>query len=135
MPQALIWLAVLATGSPSDVSPVDTATSSAVGYVLNYGILGLVVIGFVFKIIVPYWTVRQTRDEARADLIEENKRLIARAEHAERQQEEVMAVLQDRVTPILANFVAVSGSLVPVMQQLVALMPLLQQLLAQRRDP
>ncbi len=135
MPQALIWLAVLATGSPSDVSPVDGATSSAVGYVLNYGILGLVVIGFVFKIIVPYWTVRQTRDEARADLIEENKRLIARAEHAERQQEEVMAVLQDRVTPILANFVAVSGSLVPVMQQLVALMPLLQQMIAQRRDP
>jgi hypothetical protein len=46
----LPWLALLASADPT---PVDQATSSVIGYVFNYGILGIVTVAFAWLFYRP----------------------------------------------------------------------------------
>lgn len=110
---------ILAEGGPA-VTPVDAASGDLVAYVLNYGILGILVLAFTFKLIAPYWVLKAAREEGRADLIEENKRLIAEKEKAEAQRDDALKVAQDQLVPMLISFNATVGALLPLLQQVVA---------------
>jgi hypothetical protein len=95
-----LWLA-------GSLSPVSAATGDAVTYILGFGPLGIGVVLFVLRIIVPKSAV----DDARADLLKENERLIAERDEALK----AAAAL----VPLLTSFVATSQSLIPLLQDLV----------------
>lgn len=141
MPMALtlLMMAFPASG-PTDVSPVDTITSSVVGYWLSLGATGIISAVLFWLYIWPGKQAAKIRAEGRADVLEENQRLreqlaateargAAALAKAEDQRDEALSIAQERIVPLLANFVAVSGGLTPLLQQIVAMQPLLLQLL------
>jgi hypothetical protein len=79
------WLPflVITTGPTTSVTPVDQLTSSVVSYSLPYSVLGAVSLALAFRFLVPKGTVTQAGEEARADLLKENERLIAEKKQAE----------------------------------------------------
>ncbi len=113
------WPATLVAYAAS-VSPVDSATGSVVGYVLNYGILGVVALAFAFRFIVPRSAVDSAEARARADLVKENERLIAEKTHAEAQRDDALQVAQTQIVPLLVTFNATVSALLPLLQELVS---------------
>jgi hypothetical protein len=125
-----LWLAYLASGVPgtapwlmaSDVTPVGTATTDLTDYVLSYGILGIfVVVGAIllyrgWQIMSPA-RLTEVRDEARADLLKENERLLAERTALEAQLAEARTFERDQLVPLLGNFTAATSSLLPVLQE------------------
>jgi len=109
------WHALLAAAADPG-SPVD----SAVTYVLNYGILGVVALAFAFRFIVPRSAVDDARTQARADLSKENDRLIKEKAHAEEQRDDALRIAQDQVVPLLVSFNATVAALLPLLQELVS---------------
>lgn len=98
------------------VTPADSAAGNLVTYILGYGVLGIVAVAFAFRFIVPARSADKERDQARADLIEENRRLLARAEKAETQLAESQRAAQEQFIPLLGSFTAATQSLIPLLQ-------------------
>jgi hypothetical protein len=109
------WLVYVATS----VSPIGSATSSLVDYVLGYGVLGVAVVLFTLRIIVPRSAVDEAKAQARADLLDENRRLIEEKRRAEEQRDEALRVARDQMVPLLSQFTAATSSLMPILQELV----------------
>ena len=92
------WLALLASADPT---PVDQATSSVIGYVFNYGILGIVTVAFAWlfyrgwRLVPPdrETSIRDaTRADARADLLEERARVLAEKTRIEAERDEALRI-------------------------------------------
>jgi hypothetical protein len=113
------WLAVLAAHA-SSVTPVDAATGSLVGYILGFGPIGIIALAFAFRFIVPRSAVDEAKDQARADLVEENKRLITEKTHAEEKADEALRIAQVQIVPLLVQFNATIAALLPLLQELVS---------------
>ena len=88
-------------------------------YILGYGVLGIVALALVFRILVPAKALDKERGNAQADLIEENRRLLARAEKAEDQCDDALKIAQEQIAPLLTNFNATVSALLPLLQELV----------------
>lgn len=131
---ALTLLMLVLPGEGPAVSPVDTVTNTVVGYWLSFGAVAVVGAVLFWQYQWPGKARLRIRDEARADLAAENQRLREALAHAEHQRDEAMGIANEKLLPLLANFVAITGGMVPVLQQVVALQPLLLQLL-NRREP
>lgn len=132
MALTLLLMAFPAAGP--EVTPVDSITTTVVGYWLSLGATGIISAVLFWLYVWPGKQAGKIRDEARSDLAAENQHLREALAKAEVQRDEAMSIAQDRIVPLLANFVAVSGGLTPLLQQIVAMQPLLLQLL-NRRDP
>lgn len=132
MALTLLLMAFPAAGP--EVTPVDSITTTVVGYWLSLGATGIISAVLFWLYVWPGKQAAKIRDEARSDLAAENQHLREALAKAEVQRDEAMSIAQDRIVPLLANFVAVSGGLTPLLQQIVAMQPLLLQLL-NRRDP
>ena len=111
----MIGLAYLA----AEITPVDSATSSIIGYVLNYGVLGIVVIAFAFRFIVPRSAVEDAEARARADLIKEQERILHEKSKAEEQRDEALRIAQTQLVPLLGQFTSTTAALIPLLQELV----------------
>jgi hypothetical protein len=117
--QAAALLALWLSGPGTSVTPADSAASSIVGYWLSFGAIAVIAFALFFLYVWPGKLTARARDEARQDLLEENKRLLARAEHAEQQRDDMSKLMQDRIGPILASFTASATALIPLLQDLV----------------
>lgn len=120
----LPWYLSLALKTPA--APGGNAADSAVTYILNYGILGIVALALVFRWLVPRGAVEEAREQGRADVIAERDRAIARADKAEGRADKAEADLKDalkftaeRTAPMLEQFVSATGTLIPILQSLV----------------
>ena len=115
------WLASAFTQGPgSSVTPIDTATSDIISYILGYGVLGIAAVLFVLRIIVPRSAVDEAKDQARRDLVEENKRLITEKQHAEEGRDDALRIAQTQIVPLLVSFNATVAALLPLLQELVS---------------
>lgn len=116
----MTWLTLVLSGGPgSSVTPIGSATDSIVSYVLGFGPLGIVVLAFAFRFIVPRGAVEEARQEARTDLIAERDRLLEEKRDAEDQRDEALKVAREQVIPLLINFTSATQSLLPLLQGLI----------------
>ena len=104
----------------SSVSPVDAATGSVVGYILGFGPIGIIALAFAFRFIVPRSAVDEAKDQARRDLVEENKRLIEEKGKAEESRDDALRIAQTQIVPLLVTFNATVAALLPLLQELVS---------------
>lgn len=109
------WPLILAEA----VSPVGSATGDVVTYILGFGPLGIGVVLYTMRVIVPGKAVEDARQQARTDLLKENERIIAEKLKAEEQRDAAMKIAQEQLVPLLGSFVATSQSLIPLLQELV----------------
>lgn len=131
---ATILASVLAGGPPASVTPIDSGADSIVGYILSYGVLGVVFLALAWLMFKGWRLVPRdyeariradARTEARADLAAERDRVLAEKRQAEEQRDEALAFARDQLTPLLISFTSSTQ----------ALMPLLQNLVGQRDPP
>lgn len=125
----MLWLHYLATSVPGtapwlmatggNISPLSSVAGDVTTYVLGFGPLGIGVVLYTLRVIVPGKAVEEAREQARADLVEENKRLIAEKAEAERQRDEARKFATDNLVPLLGQFTAATSSLLPVLQELI----------------
>ena len=96
---------------------------------VNFGVLGLVVLSLLTGWL---WT------KPSVDRLEkERDRLIAERDKAEEQRDAMAQVLEDRLLPVVGDFISTTKTLLPILaqlQQLQQMMPLLQQLVQQGGD-
>lgn len=104
----------------ASVTPVDAATGSIVGYVLGFGPIGIIALAFAFRFIVPKSAVDEAKDQARRDLVEENKRLIEEKSKAEEARDDALKIAQTQIVPLLVTFNATVSALLPLLQELVS---------------
>ena len=108
----------------SSVTPVDNAASSIVGYVLSYGPLGIITLALAWlfykgwRLVSPS-TAAADRETAREDLIAERDRVIVEKQQAEDQRDEALTVARDQIGPMLSSFVAATGTLIPLLQEII----------------
>lgn len=91
---------------------------------VNFGVLGLVVLSLITGWI---WT-KPSVDK----LIEERDRAIREREKADAQRDAMAQVLQEKLLPVIGEFISATRALMPVLQQLQALqqmIPVLQELI------
>jgi hypothetical protein len=115
------WLSLLAFSATADVSPIGTAAGDIITYILGYGVLGVAAVLFALGYIVPRPVMTAAVDRSRADLVEENKRLIAEKAKAEEQRDAALKIAQEQIVPLATTFTAVAGNLLPVLQELVSM--------------
>ena len=115
----MIWLSLAAAATVTE-SPVGSAASAIIAQILGYGVVGCVALAFAFGWIKPASSIREVREQARADLKTELDRTIAEKQRAEEQRDEALRVARDQIVPILTSFTASAGSLIPLLQELVA---------------
>jgi hypothetical protein len=113
------WVAFFLSQAPGSVSPVDSATGSVVGYILGYGPIGVIALAFAFRFVVPRSAVDEAKDQARKDLVEENKRLIDEKSKAEESRDDALRIAQTQIVPLLVTFNATVAALLPLLQELV----------------
>lgn len=111
----MTWLHYLAVA----VTPADSVAGDLTSYILNFGVLGVVAIALAFRLLIPAKALDKERDLARADLIEENRRLLARAEKAEEQLAEAQKLATETTIPLIGQFTAATASLLPILQELI----------------
>ena len=91
---------------------------------VNFGVLGLVVASLITGFL---WTKPSVEK-----LIEERDRAIREREKADIQRDAMAQVLQDKLLPVVGDFITTTRALMPVLQQLQALqqmIPILQDLI------
>lgn len=116
----MTWLALVLSGGPgSSVTPIGSATDSIVSYVLGFGPLGIVVLAFAFRFIVPKGAVEEARKEARTDLLAERDRLLEEKRDAEDQRDEALKVAREQLAPLLTSFVSTTSALIPLLQEII----------------
>jgi hypothetical protein len=101
------------------VSPVGSVASDITTYILGFGPLGIGVVLYTLRVIVPGKAVEEAREQARADLVEENRRLIAEKTEAERQRDDAREFATQQLVPLLGQFTAATSSLLPILQELI----------------
>lgn len=79
---------------------------------INFGVTGVVIVALVFGWLWPRPGVEQLKEQARIDR--------ERAEKAEAQRDQAYEVAQDKILPLLNQFVGTMGTLIPLLQDLVA---------------
>ena len=104
----------------ASVSPVGTATSDIVTYILSFGPVGVVALAFAFRFIVPAKAVDDAAHRAREDLIAERGRLIDEKTRAEEQRDDALRLAQTHLVPLLTTFTATTSALLPLLQELVS---------------
>lgn len=130
------WLAAAAfiaravpLGVPGDgVPPIGSPGESVASYLLGFGPLGLMVLVLALVLYRGVFILAKTAEKdktdavalARADLLAENERLLARAEKAEGQRDEAMRIAQDKLVPLATSFTVTMGAFVPLLQELVS---------------
>jgi hypothetical protein len=104
------------------------AGSDATGFdpvtLLNYGILGVVVICLITGWL---WT-----KPAVDRLVAEKDRAIAEREKADAQRDAMAQVLQEKLLPVVGDFISTTQALLPILQQiqqLQAMVPILQEII------
>ncbi len=110
MPWALPLLATVNPGGSLPTSPGDVLQLALA--VVNAGVLGLVFFLFV--------TGRLHSDSEVGRLTKEIERLVTEKAHAEAQRDEAVRAAQEKLVPLLVNFVSVTSVLIPLLQQAVA---------------
>lgn len=98
-------------GLPSEIAPY-----------LNYGVLGLVVLGLIFGWLWAKPAVERLlaeRDQQIERLAAERDRLIAEKSKAEEQRDVAIAIAQDKLVPLLVEFTSVMQTLIPLLQRIV----------------
>jgi hypothetical protein len=113
-------LAWVLTGGPASVTPVDSATSSIVGYITGLGLAGIGLVVLWGLYIWPGTAMKRAVEAARADLLRELDLIRAEKAKVEEQRDEALQVAQEKLVPLLVNFVSVTTALVPLLQQVVA---------------
>lgn len=97
-------------------------------YILGYGPVGAVALVLAWVLYRGLFVLARTADKARAeavglaraDLLRENERLLARAEKAEEQRDEAMRFAQDRLAPLATSFTVTMSALLPLLQEQVS---------------
>jgi len=90
---------------------------------VNFGVLGLVVLG----LFTGWLWAKPSVDR----LIEERDRAIREREKSDAQRDAMATVLQEKLLPVVGDFIATTRALMPVLQQLQVLqqmIPILQEL-------
>lgn len=122
------WLSLIAQGAPASVTPVDQATESLVSYIVSFGTLGVFALlaGWLllrgWRLVSPaeLTAIREAaRAEARTDLIAERDRVLEDRRKAEAERDEALKAAQEKLVPLLQNFVATTSTLVPLLQDIV----------------
>jgi hypothetical protein len=96
---------------------------------INFGALGLILLGLLTGWL---WT-KPSVDKLTA----EKDRAVAERERADAQRDAMAQVLQDKLLPVVGDFVSTTRALLPILQeiqQLQALAPLLHDLVRQQGD-
>jgi hypothetical protein len=91
---------------------------------VNFGVLGLVVLSLLTGWL---WT-KPSVDKLQA----EKDRAVKDRQHADAQRDAMATVLQDKLLPVVGDFIATTRALMPVLQQLQqlqAMIPILQELI------
>lgn len=102
----------------------DSAAISDVTTWVNFGVLGLVVLSLITGWL---WT-KPSVDK----LQEEKDRAVKERERSDAQRDAMAQVLQDRLLPVVGDFITTTRALMPVLQQLQQLqqmIPLLQEII------
>lgn len=108
-------MAALAAGTEIPSTPVGAAADSLISYVLGYGVLGVAVVAFTFRLIVP----RSAIDDGRRDLLKQVGYLEAKLAATEKQRDEAMDLARTQLVPMLMSFNATSDALIPLLRELV----------------
>jgi hypothetical protein len=90
---------------------------------INFGVLGLVVLSLITGWL---WTKPSVEK-----LLEERDRLVKERERADAQRDAMAQVLQERLLPVIGDFISTTRALLPVLQQLQtlqAMIPILQEI-------
>ena len=93
---------------------------------VNFGVLGLVVLS-----LITGWLWTKPSVER---LEKERDRALAERDKAEAQRDAMAQVLEERLLPVVGDFITTTRSLIPILQQLQQLqqmIPILQQLIQQ----
>lgn len=91
---------------------------------VNFGVLGLVVVGLLTG---WFWT-KPSVDR----LLEERDRALREKEKADAQRDAMAQVLQEKLLPVVGDFITTTRALLPVLQQfqqLQQMIPILQELI------
>jgi len=91
---------------------------------VNFGVLGLVVL----SLLTGWLWAKPAVDRLQA----EKDRAVKEREHADAQRDAMAQVLQDKLLPVIGEFIATTRALMPVLQQLQqlqAIVPILQELI------
>lgn len=91
---------------------------------LNFGVLGLVVLSLITGWL---WT-RPSVDR----LVQEKERAIAERDRAQAQRDAMAQVLQEKLLPVVTEFITTTRAILPVLQeiqQLQQMIPILQRVL------
>lgn len=111
------------------MTPLASSDLGDITSYVNFGVLGLVVLSLITGWL---WT-KPSVDR----LEQERDRAIAEREKAEAQRDAMAQVLQERLLPVVGDFITTTRSLLPILQQLQQLqqmIPILQQFLQQGGD-
>jgi hypothetical protein len=101
-------------------TPLGSAAGDIVTYILGFGPLGIGIVLFALRIIVPGKNVDDAVKTARADLVAENERLIEEKRRVEAQRDEATKVAQEKIVPLLTTFLSTTGALLPLLQAMVS---------------
>jgi hypothetical protein len=121
--------AALTQGPGTSITPLDSTSESITGYVLSFGLPGVIVVVLAYLLFRGYRLVSPgfeasirdaARADARADLIAERDRIITEKQSAEDQRDEALQVARDQLLPLLVNFTAATQALLPILQGQVA---------------
>lgn len=96
---------------------------------LNYGVLGLLVVGAITGLIWFKPTVDRmlaskdevlsAKNESFLRLVEERDRLIVERDQAEEQAAAAILIAQEKLVPLLVTFTSVAQTLIPLLQEIV----------------
>jgi hypothetical protein len=101
----------------AETQPLDSVTTW-----VNFGVLGLVVLALLTG---RLWT-KPSVDR----LLEEKNRAVEERKEADAQRDAMAALLQDRLLPVVSDFVATTRALMPVLQELHELQKMIPDLQA-----
>lgn len=90
---------------------------------VNFGVLGLVVLG----LLTGYFWPKPSVDK----ILEERNRLVAERDKAQTQRDAMAEVLQDKLLPVVGDFITTTRALMPALQQfqqLQHLIPVLEEM-------
>lgn len=109
-----VWLLHVVDQTQNPLNPI-------LYYLLNYGVLAIVVIGIAFGFVVPKPSVDKQVVDASAAVQaaqDERDRALADKVKAEAQRDEAMQIAQEKIVPLLTTFVATVQTLLPILQSM-----------------
>jgi hypothetical protein len=101
----------------------DGAALTDVTTWVNFGVLGLVVMGLLTGFFWPKPSVEK--------ILEERDRLVAERDKAQTQRDAMAEVLQEKLLPVVGDFITSTRALVPALQQfqqLQQIIPILEEI-------